>query len=100
MPWTVANSMYNADQMVGQQCTNFDGIRQAADGTKAVQWTSITDVELVDETKDLCKGYTNIGIGPNLNKKLSDITSIPAYFKWDRTNSTEFKGKLSYKYVF
>lgn len=94
MPWTVANSMYNADQMVGSQCTNFDAILQATDGTKEVQWTSVTDIELVDSTKDLCKGYTNIGIGVNLNKKLSAITSIPAYFAWDRANTTEFKGKF------
>ncbi|KAI3324622.1 glycoside hydrolase family 12 protein [Xylariaceae sp. AK1471] len=99
MPWIVANSMYNADQMVGKQCTNFNGISQATDGTKEVQWTSVTDVELVDETKDLCKGYTNIGLGHNLNKKLSDITSIPAYFKWDRTNSTEFRGSNLFDFI-
>lgn len=93
MPWTVANSMYNADQMVGKQCTNFDGILETANGTKVVKWTSVTDVELVDKTKDLCKGYTNIGIGVNLKKKLKDIKSIPAYYKWDRTNTTEFRGK-------
>lgn len=95
MPWTVANSMYNADQMVGSQCTNFEGVLEAADGTKEVQWNSVTDIELVDSTKDLCKGYTNIGIGVNLNKQLSSISAIPAYFKWDRTNTTEFRGKSS-----
>lgn len=95
MPWTVANSMYNADQMVGSQCTNFEGILEATDGTREVQWNSVTDIELVDSTKELCKGYTNIGIGVNLNKRLSAITAIPAYFKWSRTNTTEFQGKSS-----
>lgn len=100
MPWTVANSMYNANQMVGKQCTNFDGILQAADGTKVVKWTSVTDVKLVDKTKDVCKGYTNIGIGVNLKKKLKDIKSIPAYYKWDRTNTTEFRGRCSFYPIF
>ncbi|KAI0533682.1 glycoside hydrolase family 12 protein [Xylaria digitata] len=99
MPWTVANSMYNADQMVGKQCTNFDGILKAADGTKELKWTSVTDVELVDETKDVCKGYTNIGVGVNLNKKLKDIKSIPAYYKWDRTNTTEFRGSNVFDFI-
>ncbi|KAI0402863.1 glycoside hydrolase family 12 protein [Xylaria palmicola] len=99
MPWTVANSMYNADQMVGRQCTNFEGILKTTDGTKEVRWTSVTDVERVDETKDVCKGYTNIGIGKNLNKKLKDIKSIPAYYKWDRTNTTEFRGSNLFDFV-
>ncbi|KAI0097899.1 glycoside hydrolase family 12 protein [Nemania sp. FL0031] len=99
MPWTVANSMYNADQMVGKQCTNFDGILQTTDGTKVVEWTSVTDVELVEDTKDLCKGYTNIGIGVNLKKQLKDIKSIPAYYKWDRTNTTEFRGSNLFDFI-
>ncbi|KAJ3558623.1 hypothetical protein NPX13_g9672 [Xylaria arbuscula] len=97
--WTVANSMYNADQMVGQQCTNFDGILETTEGVKEVKWTSITNIELVEDTKDVCKGYTNIGIGKNLNKKLKDIESIPAYFKWDRTNSTEFRGSNVFDFI-
>lgn len=99
MPWTVANSMYNADQMVGQQCTNFDGILQTIEGEKEVKWTSVTDVELVEETKDICKGYTNVGVGVNLNNKLKDIKSIPAYFKWDRTNTTEFRGSNVFDFI-
>ncbi|KAI0799150.1 glycoside hydrolase family 12 protein [Xylaria sp. FL0064] len=99
MPWTVANSMYNANQMVGTQCTNFDSVLQAADGTKEVKWTSITNVELVDDTKDVCKGYTNVGIGVNLNNRLKDIKSIPAYYKWDRTNTTEFRGSNLFDFI-
>ncbi|KAI1279306.1 glycoside hydrolase family 12 protein [Xylaria sp. FL0933] len=99
MPWTVANSMYNANQMVGTQCTNFDSVLQAEDGTKEVKWTSITNVELVDDTKDVCKGYTNVGIGVNLDNKLKDIKSIPAYYKWDRTNTTEFRGSNLFDFI-
>lgn len=99
MPWTVANSMYNADQMVGSQCTNFEGILEATDGTQEVSWTSVTDIEFVDSTKDLCKGYTNIGIGVNLNKQFSAISSIPTYFQWDRTNTTEFRGTNLYDFI-
>ncbi|TRX95037.1 hypothetical protein FHL15_004122 [Xylaria flabelliformis] len=99
MPWTVANSMYNADQMVGKQCTNFGGILQTAEGTKQVKYTSVTDVELVDATKDVCKGYTNVGVGVNLNKKLKDIKSIPAMYQWDRTNTTEFRGSNLFDFI-
>ncbi|KAI1756875.1 glycoside hydrolase family 12 protein [Xylaria castorea] len=99
MPWTVANSMYNADKMVGKQCTNFGGILQATDGTKEVKLTSVTDVELVDDTKDVCKGYTNVGVGVNLNKQLKDIKSIPAMFQWDRTNTTEFRGSNLFDFI-
>jgi hypothetical protein len=93
MPWTVANSMYNGDRMVGKQCTNFEGVLQGNDGVKEVKWNSTTDIEFVEETKDLCKGYTNIGVGVNLNNRLKDIKSIPAYFQWDRTNTTAFRGE-------
>ncbi|RYC65811.1 hypothetical protein CHU98_g360 [Xylaria longipes] len=99
MPWTVANSMYNANQMVGKQCTNFNGILQTTNGIKEVKWTSVTDVERVDNTKDVCKGYTNVGVGVNLNKKLKDIKSIPAYYKWDRTNTTEFRGSNLFDFI-
>ncbi|KAI0509112.1 glycoside hydrolase family 12 protein [Xylaria bambusicola] len=98
-PWTVANSMYNADQMVGKQCTNFDSILETADGIKEVKWTSITDIKKVEDTADVCKGYTNVGIGKNLNKKLKDIKSIPAYFQWDRTNTTDFRGSNLFDFI-
>ncbi|KAI0203538.1 glycoside hydrolase family 12 protein [Astrocystis sublimbata] len=99
MPWTVANSMYNADEMVGKQCTNFDGILENTEGTKEVKYTSVTDVKLIDDTKDVCKGYTNVGIGVNLNKKLKDIKSIPAYYKWDRKITSDFRGSNLFDFV-
>ncbi|KAI2640989.1 glycoside hydrolase family 12 protein [Xylaria nigripes] len=99
MPWTVANSMYNANQMVGQQCTNFDAIFETTEGGKEVEWTSVTDISFVDETKDVCKGYSNIGIGVNLNHKLGEITSIPAHFKWNHTNSTTFRGANLFDFI-
>ncbi|KAI1809434.1 glycoside hydrolase family 12 protein [Poronia punctata] len=99
MPWTVANSMYNGDRMVGKQCTSFNGILQGADDIKEVKWTSTTDIEFDEHTKDLCKGYTNIGVGVNLDNKLKDIASIPAYFKWDRKNTTEFRGSNVFDFI-
>lgn len=92
MAWTVANSMYNSDGMVGTQCTDFERVLEASDGTYLVEWTSTTNVENIEDTADLCKGYSNIGIGVNLEERLSDVQSIPAYYKWSRTINTEFKG--------
>lgn len=99
MPWVVANSMYNSEDMVGSQCTNFGNILQALDETELVSWTSITNIEKVDDTEDLCKGYSNIGIGVNLKQQLSTVSSIPAYFQWDRTNTTEFKGANVFDFI-
>ncbi|KAI0446535.1 glycoside hydrolase family 12 protein [Xylaria telfairii] len=99
MPWTVANSMYNANQMVGSQCTNFDGILQTPDGIKEVKFTSVTNVQLVDNTKDICKGYSNVGVGVNLNQRLRDIKSIPAYYKWDRTITADFRGSNLFDFI-
>ncbi|ORY61764.1 concanavalin A-like lectin/glucanase domain-containing protein [Pseudomassariella vexata] len=88
--------MYNADSMTGTQCTNYDDIT-----TEGVVWTSVTDIEKTNDktTQDLCKGYSNIGIGTNLKNRLSDISSIPAYFKWSRTNTTEFRGSNLFDFV-
>ncbi|KAI0126406.1 putative endoglucanase-1 precursor [Xylariales sp. AK1849] len=97
--WTVSNAMYNADQMVGTQCTNFEAVLQTTDGTQDVQWNSVTDIDFVESTKDLCKGYSNIGIGVNLKKQLKDITSIPASFRWERSNTTDFRGANVFDFI-
>lgn len=97
LAWTVANSMYNADQMEGTQCTDFKQVLEASDGTRLVEWTSTSTIEKVADTEDLCKGYSNIGIGANLRQRLSDIKEIPAYFKWSRTTDGEFKGEFVFQ---
>jgi hypothetical protein len=95
MAWTVANSMYNSNQMEGTQCTNFQHVLEASDGTLLVEYTSITDIEQVTATEDICKGYSSIGIGVNLRKRLNQVQSIPASFQWNRTAGEEFKGDLA-----
>ncbi|RYP32779.1 hypothetical protein DL767_005027 [Monosporascus sp. MG133] len=98
-PWTVSNAMYNADLMVGRQCTNYESVLEAPDGTKQVRYTSVTDIQRLEDTEDDCKGYSNVGIGKNLGKRFRDVTSIPAYFQWERKNSGEFKGANIFDFI-
>lgn len=87
--------MYNAGQMSGQQCTNYEEVVETSGGTQQmVRYESVTDIEQVDATEDVCKGYSNVGIGENLRKPFRDVKAIPAYFQWERTISTAFKGML------
>lgn len=103
MPWVVANSMYNANSMksTDSQCTNFkqvlhDNNQQwsngKSDGTYLVEWNSLTNIAKEDDTKDICKGYSNIGVGEGLKSKLSEISSIPTYYKFSRENTEGFRG--------
>ncbi|CAH0058290.1 unnamed protein product [Clonostachys solani] len=92
MPWTLSNNMYNSESMVGTQCTNFVRALAASDGTSLVEWTSTTDVQKIEDTANICKGYSNFGDGPDDKPRLRDIKSIPAYFKWSRSVEEDFKG--------
>lgn len=102
LPWTVSNAMYNGEYMEGTQCTNYEhvygGGLQDGSGIEyphlRVDWTSITHIKYADDTKDLCKGYSNIGVGVNLNYKFSEVKAIPAFFSWRRTIEAgkQFKG--------
>ncbi|EMR68704.1 putative family 12 glycoside hydrolase protein [Eutypa lata UCREL1] len=79
--------------MSGQQCTNYEEVVETSGGTQQmVRYESVTDIEQVDDTEDVCKGYSNVGIGENLRKPFRDVKAIPAYFQWERTISTAFKG--------
>ncbi|RYP77857.1 hypothetical protein DL771_000954 [Monosporascus sp. 5C6A] len=98
-PWTVSNAMYNADLMVGRQCTNYESVLETADGTQQVRYKSVTDIQRLEDTEDDCKGYSNVGIGKNLRKRFRDVTSIPAYFQWERKNSGEFKGANVFDFI-
>lgn len=95
MPWSLSNNMYNSESMLGTQCTNFVRALGASDGTNLVEWTSTTDVQKIEDTADICKGYSNFGDGPDDKARLRDIKSIPAYFKWSRSVEEDFKGRLS-----
>lgn len=49
-PWIVYNMLYNANQIVGTQCTNYDQVTTSNSGTKEVIWSSVTDIEYVEST--------------------------------------------------
>jgi hypothetical protein len=49
-PWIVYNMLYNANQIVGTQCTNYDQVITSSSGTKEVIWSSVTDIEYVEST--------------------------------------------------
>jgi hypothetical protein len=42
--------LYNADEMVGTQCTNYETVSTAANGNPEVVWSSVTDIEYVEST--------------------------------------------------
>lgn len=111
-PWTVSNAMYNAGQMVGQQCTNYEDLLESSEGlegssggsgggttTQYVRYTSVTDIERVGGTEDVCKGYSNVGIGKNLERRFGDVKGIPAYFQWERAESDGFKGANIFDFI-
>lgn len=91
-PWIVYNMLYNAAETVGTQCTNFQEITTSSDGTQEVVWNSVTDIEYVEATNNVPKGYSFVGLTQNLEVQLSAIESIPATYDWTRTNTTAFKG--------
>ena len=49
-PWIVYNMLYNANQIVGTQCTNYDQVTTSDSGTKEVVWSSVTGIEYVEST--------------------------------------------------
>jgi hypothetical protein len=42
--------LYNAAQMVGTQCTNYDGVTTSDNGTKEVLWSSVANIDYVEST--------------------------------------------------
>lgn len=48
-PWIVYNMLYNAAQIVGTQCTNYEGTT-SVNGTNEVLWSSVTDIDYVEST--------------------------------------------------
>lgn len=49
-PWIVYNMLYNAAQMIGTQCTNYDAVTTSDNGTKEVLWSSVTNIDYVEST--------------------------------------------------
>jgi hypothetical protein len=49
-PWIVYNMLYNADLTVGTQCTYYNHVITAADGTQEVVWSSTANIKYVEST--------------------------------------------------
>lgn len=94
-PWIVYNMMYNSDDIVGSACTGYKGTETGADGNLKINWNSTWNIEYVESTDNVPKGYSFVGLTENLENKISDIASIPASYDWTRTNTTAFKGSFS-----
>ncbi|KAB8237937.1 concanavalin A-like lectin/glucanase domain-containing protein [Aspergillus alliaceus] len=98
-PWIVYNMLYNANQIVGSQCTNYDQVITSTSGTKEVVWNSVTEIEYVESTNNVPKGYSFVGLTQNLETKLSAINSIPSTYSWTRTNTTAYKGNVCFDFM-
>lgn len=49
-PWIVDNLAYNADQMVGTQCTYYHSVQQPTGKNKNIAWSSVANIEYVEST--------------------------------------------------
>lgn len=98
-PWIVDNMFYDSAGSVGTQCTNYQSQTTDAAGNPAVVWSSVTDIEYVESTNNVPKGYSFIGLTSNLETQISGIEAIPASYEWTRTNSTAFKGNVCFDFM-
>lgn len=98
-PWIVDNMFYDSAGSVGTQCTNYQSQTTDAAGNPAVVWSSVTDIEYVESTNNVPKGYSFIGLTQNLETQISGIESIPTSYEWSRTNSTAFKGNVCFDFM-
>lgn len=98
-PWIVYNMLYNADLTVGTQCTYYNNVITAADGTQEVVWSSTANIKYVESTNNVPKGYSFVGLTQNLETPISDIGSIPATYDWTRTNTSTFKGNVCFDFM-
>lgn len=81
---------YNHAKISGSACTTFESTSGTDDAQK-INWRVDWDIAQ-DENADLVKGYEFVGLTQNLETRLSEIKSIPAEWKWVRTNETAYKG--------
>jgi len=98
-PWIVYNMFYNAARSVGTQCTNYDSQTTSVTGTKEVIWSSVTNIENVESTSNVPKGYSFVGLTQNLETQISAIDSIPASYTWIRKSSTAFRGNVCFDFM-
>ncbi|GME41386.1 Family 12 glycoside hydrolase protein [Neofusicoccum parvum] len=98
-PWIVYNMMYNSAQIEGSACTGYVGTSTGSDGNQKVKWNSTWNIEYVQSTDNVPKGYSFVGLTQNLENKISDIGSIPTTYDWTRTNTTAYKGNVCYDFM-
>ncbi|EKG13159.1 Glycoside hydrolase family 12 [Macrophomina phaseolina MS6] len=98
-PWIVYNMMYNSAQIEGTACTGYVGTTTDANGNQAVKWNSTWNIEYVQSTDNVPKGYSFVGLTQNLESRISDIGSIPTTYEWTRTNTTAYKGNVCYDFM-
>ncbi|KAK5674805.1 hypothetical protein LTS10_012542 [Elasticomyces elasticus] len=70
-----------------------------ADGEQKCAWNSTWDIAEVDSTSNVPKGYSFVGLTQNLENTISDIASIPATYKWVRSNETAYKGNVCFDFM-
>ncbi|CAG8067331.1 unnamed protein product [Penicillium nalgiovense] len=98
-PWIVYNMLYNAARMVDTQCTNYDEVTTSENGAKEILWSSVTNIDYVESTNNVPKGYSFVSLTQNLETKLSTIESIPAAYSWTRSNTTDSKGNVCFDFM-
>ncbi|KAL6721376.1 hypothetical protein ACLMJK_000479 [Lecanora helva] len=98
-PWLVANSMYGAGSMQGTSCTYYDHIEAGAGGNQAVVWSNSVNIQNVQGTDNICKGYANVGIVGGLENSISSISSVPANYQWTRSSQGPFKGNIIFDFI-
>lgn len=98
-PWIVYNMLYNADVTVGTQCTYYDHVTTSTSGQSEVVWSSTANIEYVESTNNVPKGYSFVGLTQNLETTISAIDTIPAIYEWSRTNTTTFKGNVCFDFM-
>ncbi|KAF1831032.1 concanavalin A-like lectin/glucanase [Decorospora gaudefroyi] len=98
-PWIVYNMFYNQRQTRGSMCTAYSSVSKPSNGNKLIKWAAVTDIDYVQSTNNVPKGYTFVGLTQNLETRLSAISSIPASYDWTRTNSTAYKGNIAFDFM-
>lgn len=98
-PWIVYNMMYNSGQIEGSACTGYVSTTTSSNGNQAVKWNSTWNIEYVQSTDNVPKGYSFVGLTQNLENRISDIGSIPTTYEWTRTNTTAYKGNVCYDFM-
>lgn len=95
----VSNGRIVESGVQGEVCTTYEGVVTLDDGSAAAEFTADAHLVFDQATIDANKYYTNVALTKNVDKKLADISSIPASFTWSRTNTTDFRGVLLVNHI-